>query len=75
MSITDARFLKSLRFQKVYARRSQDRNRLLRKLAQVVRENIGRKVMRGAKPSPQTIRLDRIRDALVELDNHERTKP
>ena len=37
-------------------------------LAFVVRENIGRKCKRGDIPSPATMRLDRIRNALVRLD-------
>lgn len=34
----------------------------------VVDQNIGRKVMRGKNPTPQTRKMDAIRDALVALE-------
>jgi len=70
MSITDARYMKSL--QPGYrSAKARHRKRLLDAvfhLAYVVRENIGRKCKRGEVPSPATMRLDRIRNALVRLD-------
>lgn len=40
----------------------------LERLADVVRANVGRKAMRSSSPSPTTVRLDRIRDALSDVD-------
>ena len=75
MSITDARYMKSLQpgYRSAQARH---RKRLLDAvfhLAYVVRENIGRKCKRGTIPSVATRRLDKIRDAIAYVDNPERT--
>jgi hypothetical protein len=70
MTITDAMHLKSLRpeCRNEMARYNRRRRNLLENLAKVVRENIGTASARGERTSPQTVRLDKIRAALSELD-------
>jgi hypothetical protein len=71
----DAMHMKSL--QPGYqSRMRMARKRYLRQLehlAEVVRCNIGRKCLRSINVSPTTMRMDRIRDALVELDRTPQT--
>ena len=70
MSITDARYMKSL--QPGYRRQQADKRRAytnaVGNLIAAVRDNIGRKCKRGSVVTPQTRRLDTIRDALVALE-------
>lgn len=46
---------------------ANERVRVLEDFADIVRNNMGRKVSRSATPSPMTVRMDRIRDALVSM--------
>lgn len=64
--MTDAMNMKSLR--PGYARARRERSKALRMLIKAVRENVGRKCLRSSTPSPSTIRLDRIREALAVYD-------
>jgi hypothetical protein len=74
--MSDAMCMKSL--QPGYRRDQRRRRKALVDaafhLAFVVRNNIGRKVKRGAIPSERTMKLDRIRDALARLDEIRRER-